>query len=412
MRVVAGQRLRLWTDLPPNPAIDELPAAFAAAVSLWAEHFGVAPERVGAWHAQAFLIDDRGTFAALGLMPERNPEFANGFAQGRELWLVEQPSDYYRRHLLLHEGGHAFMYEFLGGTGPGWYAEGMAELLGSHTWNAAASADKDRLRLPAFPAKRDDVPMWGRVRTLRDAAAAGASLSLEAVLALDGARAISDDAYAWTWALCALLDGHPQFRARFRTLAAAASEPEFNDRVRQTFAADWGDLACEWQAYCATIDYGYDFARMAMTHREANEVGAGEREVRIRADRGWQSTGAVLRAGRTYQISAQGRYVIAVEDGRPWPCEPGGVTLRWHAGRPLGELHAALRPMTPTAAERVASPPDRPDAAPDPDFAAPCPVGLAARITPRRDAILYLRVNDSAASLSDNSGDLRAVIAD
>ncbi len=57
----------------------------------------------------AFVMQDREQFAALGLMPAERPEFVNGYANGWEFWLVEQPSDYYRRHLLLHEGTHAFM---------------------------------------------------------------------------------------------------------------------------------------------------------------------------------------------------------------------------------------------------------------------------------------------------------------
>ena len=51
---------------------------------------------------------------------------------GREFWLFDQPTDYYVRHLLLHEGTHVFMVSFLGGCGPGWYMEGTAELLGTH----------------------------------------------------------------------------------------------------------------------------------------------------------------------------------------------------------------------------------------------------------------------------------------
>ena len=40
---------------------------------------------------------------------------ANGVTLGSDMWLHDQPTDYYRRHLLLHEGTHAFMIAFLGG---------------------------------------------------------------------------------------------------------------------------------------------------------------------------------------------------------------------------------------------------------------------------------------------------------
>ena len=57
---------------------------------------------------------------------------STAFRCGAELWLRDQPTPYYRRHLLLHEGTHVFMASFLGGCGPGWYMEGIAELFGTH----------------------------------------------------------------------------------------------------------------------------------------------------------------------------------------------------------------------------------------------------------------------------------------
>ncbi|MCA9236263.1 MAG: hypothetical protein KDA44_12390 [Planctomycetales bacterium] len=414
VRVLEGRHLRLFTDLPSEPAVDELPAVFDAAVPQWAAYFGVDESKTAAWQVQGYLIDDRATFAALDLMPEQNPDFANGFATVDELWLVEQPSDYYRRHLLLHEGTHAFMQRFLGGAGPGWYMEGTAELLGAHLWNPPTDVRRSKLQLAAFPATRDAVPMWGRVKTIRDAAAAGQSWPLDAVIELDNTRALGVEGYAWSWALAALLDGHPQFRDRFRALTAAAADPQFNRRFRAAYAADWGDLQAEWQAYAATLDYGYDFARMAMIHRQPTELASGSAQAAIRADRGWQSTGAVLLAGRTYRVTAAGRYVIAVDGDGPWPCEPGGVTLRWHAGRPLGELLAALRPVGADAEDEPAGPRDSlaaaADLSPIASFASPLPAGLGATITPTRDAVLYLRVNDSPAELADNAGELQATI--
>lgn len=414
VRMLPGRHLRLFTDLPARDAVDELPAVFDAAVPQWAAAFGVQPADCATWRVDGFLIKDRATFAALGVMPSEHPDFENGFARKDRLWLVEQPSDYYRRHLLLHEGTHAFMLSFLGGAGPGWYMEGTAELFGSH-----ARQRDGKLQLDVFPASRDAVPMWGRVKILRDAAAADASWPLDAVLELDNSRAVGVEGYAWSWALAALLDNHPQFHDRFRKLARVADRPNFNRRFRQAIGADWGDLQCEWRAYAASVDYGYDFARMAMVHREPRDFAAAQAAATIRADRGWQSTGIVLPAGGKYRIAAAGRYVIAEDEqtGEPWPCEPGGVTLRWHAGRPLGELLAALRPLTslaggqrPRRADSGSSPAHRSFL---PDFAHPQPIGLAATITAATDSVLYLRVNDAPAELAENSGEVDVtVVAD
>ena len=86
----------------------------------------------GDWQVRAFLIGDRKTFDKLGVMPAGDDKFVHGLSMGSDLWLYDQPTAYYRRHLLLHEGTHAFMAKFLGGCGPGWYMEGTAELFGTH----------------------------------------------------------------------------------------------------------------------------------------------------------------------------------------------------------------------------------------------------------------------------------------
>lgn len=389
VRVLEGRYIELATDLPSSPAVDELPAVFDAAIPQWAKYFGVRESELAGKRWTAFLIDDRQRFAALGLLPADNPDFINGYAKDGLLWLVEQPSDYYRRHLLLHEGTHAFMQTQLGGCGPGWHMEGLAELLATHQWT------NGRLRLSVIPLTREAVPMWGRIKLIRDAHRAGQAWPLEAVLAVDNSRALAVDSYAWTWALAALLDGHPQFRDRFRKLQEQVNAPNFNERFRRAFADDWPDLLAEWQAYVAQLDYGYDVKRMAMQHEAPTEITEQPRTKKIAADRGWQSTGWRLRAGQTYRITAAGRYQIA-SDGGPWPCEPGGVTIEYFDGRPLGALLGALRSVEGDAA--VAA------------FAAPILLGLDATLTPTHDAILYARVNDSPAKLADNAGELNLTI--
>ena len=386
LRVIDGRYLRLVTDLPSSDAVDDLPAVFDAAVPLWAAYFGVKESQLARSRWTAFLIDDRERFAALDLLPADNPNFVNGYARDYELWLVEQPSDYYRRHLLLHEGTHGFMQTQLGGAGPGWYMEGMAELLGTHEWR------NGRLRLNVIPPNRESVPMWGRVKIIREAFAAKKVWPMEAVLAVDNTRALSTEHYAWTWALAALLDGHPAYQQRFRELKTIVAADDFNDRFRKAFAKDWPELVAEWNAYVAQLDYGYDMQRMAIVHRPPNMASRpGRGALTINANRGWQATGWILMGGHSYQFTASGRFQIATDpDGTPWPCEPGGVIIEYHDGRPLGMLLGALRPT---------------DGGPG-NFATPVSIGVGATLRPDEDSFLYLRVNDNPAKLADNAGEL------
>jgi hypothetical protein len=386
IRELTGQHIRLFTDLPSSPAVDELPAVFDAAIPLWAKYFEL-DERSVRGKFVGFLISDREKFAALGLLPEENRDFANGYNRNYEFWLVEQPSDYYRRHLLLHEGTHAFMQTQLGGAGAGWYMEGMAELLGTHRWQDG------KLELGVMPASKDDVPMWGRVKIIRDAAKAGKPWPIAAVLEVDNRRQLDTEHYAWTWALAAMLDGTPAFREEFRSLKGGVTDPAFNDKFRAGYGAKWGLLNQQWAAFVAQLDYGYDFERMAIALQPAAKRGATE--VSIAADRGWQATGWKLEAGKSYRITATGQFQIA-NDGEPWPCEPNGVTIEYHDGMPLGALLGAIASTKPGEG--------------DPSFARPLLIGSEAVIEPKSDGVLCLRVNDSPAKLGDNAGSVEVGI--
>ena len=241
--------------------------------------------------------------------------------------------------------------------------------------------------------------MWGRIKLIRAAVSEGQALTVGDVIGIDNRRALAVDSYAWCWALCKFLDSHPTYGPRFRQLTRLVARPDFNERFRRLFREEWTDLNLEWDAYVAELDYGYDFERLAMQHAAARPL-EGAAEFELAVDRGWQSTSWLLRAGYEYEVTANGRYTIA-HDKQPWPCEPGGVTIRYHAGHPLGMVLSVLRPVEKsresTGSKSV-------------DFTHPLEVGLGANFTPEQDAILYLRVNDSPAELVENKGSVQVRI--
>jgi hypothetical protein len=316
---------------------------------------------------------------------------------GSRLWLYDQPTAYYRRHLLLHEGTHAFMATLLGGCGPGWYMEGTAELLATHRLDSKTG----NLTLGIMPRSRDDVPMLGRVKLIREAFADGRVKAFPEVMMIDNRKQLESEAYAWTWAAAKWLDSHPRYRDRFRALHKHVLDSNFNQVAERTFAADWPELLAEWQAYVASLDYGYDFARTAMNFQPGTPLRTGNRRVTIAADRGWQSTGVMLEDGKSYRIEASGRYQIATEQIQgalqPWSCEPGGITLEYHAGRPLGMLLGAV--VDPRGSGTAG-------------FAKPIAIGLGFELEPAQAGTLYVRVNDSAARLEDNRGSLTVTVTE
>ncbi len=385
-----GQRLTLYADLSGNE-IDRLPSVFAKAFPQWCEYFGVPEGEWPDWRMTGCLMSDKDPFVLAGLLPDDLPPFAHGFSYNERLWIYEQPSDYYRRHLLLHEGVHGFMNTVLGNCGPAWYMEGIAEYLATHR------LVDDRLTLGFMPEDRRQTPEWGRIRIIQDAVAEGKGLRLPQVIDYPADQRNETDFYAWCWALASLLDRHPRYQERFRELPRHVRDAKFTEHFLESYRADWPELCEEWLLMTANLEYGYDVARSAVDFTPGKPLRNGAARVEIAADRGWQNTGLRLDRGDAYRLTASGRYQVALDprdEATPWMSEPGGVSIRYYQGRPLGVLLAAVRP-------------DRPAKESDSALLHPVVVGLGATITPEQSGTLFLKINDSAGELTDNAGTLQ-----
>ncbi|GAG53252.1 unnamed protein product, partial [marine sediment metagenome] len=155
---------------------------------------------------------------------------------------------------------------------------------------------------------------------------------------------------------------------------------------------DWDSLAEQWQVLIADLEYGYDIPRTAVDFTPGRPLAEAGASVRVAAARGWQNSGLRLEAGVTYRIRASGRYQVA-DQPQIWWCEPGGVSIRYYKGRPLGMLLAAVRAEPARAGEPSA-------------LIRPIAVGLETSLDPGHSGTLFLRINDSSAELSDNAGTL------
>jgi len=386
IRRVPGKHITLYTDLPSSAAVDALPEMFDQAFPQWCAYFAVDAARQADWHVTGCVMRDQKPFRAAGLMPEGLPPFRHGYSVGKRLWVNEQSSDYYRAHLLLHEGTHAFMNTILGRGAPPWYMEGMSEMLGTHRWH------NGRLTLGYLPASREEVPLWGRVKIVRDDFAARRAKTLRGVFQY-GPQAHQDlEPYGWCWAAAIFLDRHPRYQARFRQLAKWVNAPDLTDRFLKLIGSDWDQLAEEWQVFVADLEYGYDFQRTAIDFTPGRNLPGQGAKVTVAADRGWQNSGIRLEAGVTYRLRASGRYQVANQP-QVWWSEPNGVSIRYYRGQPLGILLAAVRPDRPE--------PNAPSA-----LLRPIPIGLGAELTPKQSGTLFLRINDTSGELSDNAGTL------
>ncbi|MBL8829613.1 MAG: hypothetical protein JNM18_21730 [Planctomycetaceae bacterium] len=390
IRRVPGKHVVLFTDHPADAEVDALPGYFDQAYPQWCDYFGKPEDKSKPWRMNAFLIFDRDRCHAAGLLPDRLPKFLHGYALGLELWLYEQTSPYYRRHLLLHEGTHAFMEFAWGGLGPPWYAEGIAELVATH------QIVDGKLRLNYFPRDAQEVRGLGRIRLIQNALEAGDRLTIGDVMAYGHDAHRQVNAYAWSWALAALLESRPSWRTVFRAQREHLHGGDFNPQLAGQLGTELPELHDSWAVFTSELTHAYDFERAAILFQPGKAAATTSTTVRVEAARGWQSTGLKLVKGKSYRVTAAGQCVVARTDD-PWPSEPQGVSVRYYRGRPLGRLLAVVRP-------------DKFDVQAASPFLAPLDIGAESTITAAVDGTLYLRINDSPAELADNEGSYQVTV--
>jgi len=398
LRKLSGKHLTLYTDLPSKPAIDELPAVWDQALPQWCEFFRVKADEAADWHMRGFLMGEksRKKFQELDLIPPPVPAFEAGFTFNYEFWMYEQQSDYYRRHLLLHEGTHGFMLTMLGSCTSPWYAEATAELLGTHLW------EKGKLTMRHFPRSRQQTPYHGRIKVVKEGFARREAANIDTIVShpfdLHGPAAKDrQQGYAWCWASAAFLDGHSRYRDRFQLLCSRMRTPgEIPGQFRLWYEKDWNDLLEEWQVFVAGLEYGYDITSNEIKFLRGVPLPAGGKTVAVVSNRGWQSAEITLEAGKTYELSAEGRVVLA-QQPKVWESQADGVTIRYQYGLPLGMLVAAVRIEDRGADQPLEISP----------FLRPIAVGSSSKITPEASGTLYLKINDSPAELADNTGQLK-----
>jgi hypothetical protein len=193
----------------------------------------------------------------------------------------------------------------------------------------------------------------------------------------------------------AFLDGHPNYRERFRKLLKYVNDDHFNRRLSEAFGDDGWKLAEEWQVFANDIAYSYDMTRTVIDFKPGRPLPAAGAKVHVAADQGWQNSGIRLEGSKAYRLRGSGKYQVA-KGSHVWYSEPGGVSVRYYHGRPLGVLLACLHP---DGAAKDTSP-----------FVAPLVVGLGATVHPPQSGTLYFRTNISSGELDGAAGNLTVTV--
>ncbi len=387
-----GTYIDVITDLPLDDEMRVLPKLFDAAVPRWCEEFEMRLQDVKDWHVEAFIMLARERFKAAGFIPKKLPEFPYGFQFGNQVWVVEQPSPYYRRHLLLHEGTHWFMNRKYGDHGPPWLMEGTAEWLATHRW------DGETLTMGVIPRSKTEVEYWGRISLIQQQLADGIAPSLEEILRYDNTAHRNVEAYAWSWAAVIFLRNHPDTAKAFEDLLKQPmkSDGTLTRWLFRHLQSQWPQIRSEWNAMLTEFEYGYDPSHgMLAMSRSAKPISDEPITLAVAANRSWQSAGVKVTKGDKLIIEATGKYFVS-QVPKPWACEATGVTLEYYSGVPLGKLMMTI--SAPMVKEQFSQPIEI------------ISVGDYLEITATVSGELHFRVNESNAGLADNSGAAQVAI--
>jgi hypothetical protein len=394
LRVLEGRHLVLITDRPARAGdgVEDLPSIFDEAWVAWCRHCDLDPAEHRDWRACGCLVVDRERFRTAGLLPDTVPEFANGFCHGERFWLADQSNPAYRRHLLLHEGVHAFTLTLRSLDTPPWYTEGIAEYLATHRLD-----DSGHFVPTPLPLRAADAEQLGRIEKLRTLRIAGTCPGLEDVFATAGEHHRDLSAYAASWAAVTLLSEHPEHAPRFAEAERGPLDRAFTERLTRSKDWDAERAGRDFDAFTDELDYGYDFSRSRVDWSSGQPLGVRQ-TITVASSHGWQNSGWSLRKAERYRMKATGRCAIGILETTPTApfgrleTEAEGISLRWYRGRPLGRL-------------LVAQWVDQPEDGGRPRFVV-LAAGADGELTAVTDGAVFCKLNEPPGELADNDGHL------
>lgn len=383
-----GRYIHLTTDLSSTEEADALVASFDAAVPQWIRFWNLSKDTLADWKVDACVIRNQAEFERLGLIPDRVPSFPFGYAWGNKVWVLAQKSEYYTRHLLLHEGVHSLAYHLHDGAGPTWFQEGTAELLATHR------GQRGTTEINRIPVSRDEVPYWGRFKLIDQLRNEQQVPTLNTVMRYQPNLTGDVATYGWSWAACMILERYPEYRPALLAAATAGREtgPAFNRKLSQELNDEWPVLAARWKLMCHDLDYGFDWARERVEISAKDPIWDGrDLPFQVQADRGWQSCGVRIPQGAQLRFLVEGRVTLA-DQPKPWISESDGITFQYHQGRPVGQLLACLLPNASNPQAKLISPLKIQSADPN------------ETVSVSQYSWLLFRVNDAVSDLANNRG--------
>ena len=195
-----------------------------------------------------------------------------------------------------HEVIHAYCAQTFGGTGPTWYAEGLAEM--GQYWK------KDELAVDVNPVVIDYLKNSPPKRMLE-------------IVAAGQITGDSWQAYAWRWALCHLLAYNSNYSGQFKNLGMAMMSGQAGASFESAYGAVARQISFEYDLFVQQLDNGYrcDLCAWQWNRKFQRLAGSRHATVKVLAKYGWQASGVKLEAGQSYDYVAKGNWRIGSPAG-------------------------------------------------------------------------------------------------
>jgi len=356
-----------------QPIIETAPALIA----MWDQTFGPMT-KTPTW--VVFIMEKVGPFKKLNLLPRDGAAVPHGLQLEDRVWIRVQETEYYTRHLFLHEATHARMMAVsqFQGDGTLWFHEGIAEYIATHIIDSSTS----RIQLTAWPRDPRQLPGWNHFTKLQEANKADRTSTLPWILAYqaDSYRRRDGQPYADSWALCQFLSLHPQYRDALSRCLKSSNWENVLQELTEPLLKD-STIQLEWLAWLAAISPRDDSIQPVVSLPSMDAFSLAPFPVQT-----WVDLSSDQLSGRPTEIKVDGRVNIRVKD-RDVSSGPDGVTIEYRHGYPLGAVLGVITRRDLKG--QVANP-----------FSHPRIIGERAKFDMAADEFLYLSINQFPQSVT------------